>query len=89
MLNTRYGVMGAPALGGYQQIFNLSGVIHRLAFEQMSRRVRFSGQCKLSMGLCGISAEQSDVCAARVEPMCKETAYTPDAENVPAITHVT
>ena len=66
MLNTLYGVMGAPALGGYQQMFNLSDVLHRLAFEQMSRRVRFGGQCKLSMGLCGIAAEQSDVCAPRL-----------------------
>ena len=88
MLNTLYRVMGAPALGGYQQMFNRRSVLHRLAFEQTSLRVRFSGQCKLSIGLCSIAAEQSDVCAACVEAMCKEAANTSDAENVPAITHV-
>jgi hypothetical protein len=43
MLNTYYGVMGAPALGGYQQMFNSRGAIHRLAVELMYRRGRFSG----------------------------------------------
>jgi hypothetical protein len=43
MLNTLYGVMGAPALGGYQQMFNNRGVIHRLTVELTYCRGRFSG----------------------------------------------
>ena len=38
MLNMLYGVIGAPALGGYQQMLNLSGVLHRLAVKEMRRR---------------------------------------------------
>jgi len=88
MLNMLYGVIGAPALGGYQQMLNLSGVLHRLAVKEMRRRGRFGCQCKLPMALRNIAAEQLYVCAACVEAMCKETANTTDAENVPAITHV-